>query len=159
MLGLAVGCALSLDAAVASAAPRGERPAARAEDRPGADGRERGPKADKPAFPMPAPVFKERVEERIERIGERMERALAKRKLPAELERQIRADFAQGAGLIRGAVNKACADGTVTKQEAKQVRELARDLRDKAKEKYRAELGPKKRGANGKGRGDGPKRG
>jgi hypothetical protein len=151
MIGLALGCGLSLDASAAAAAPRDERPRPGAEEQPGQSSPKRGPKADKPAFPMPAPQFKEKVEQRLERIENRLERALAKRALPPGIERQIRADFAQGAGAIRAAANKAGADGTVTKQEAKQVRELARDLRDQAKEKYGPQIRPRKPGPKARG--------
>ncbi len=130
--------------AVAWAAPHGEgRPGAAAKgDDPYAEelGGER--RAER-RFPMDGKRFLELVDRRLQRFEQRIDARLKKHKLPAELEREIRAELARGEAQVRAAANKASADGKVTKNEAWDVRELALELREQARAKY----GPKVRAA------------
>lgn len=78
-------------------------------------------------FPMPAATFKSHVDTRLARAQKRMEeRASA---LPADQAKDLRAKFAAGAAKVNAAVASATADGTVTKDEARVVREAMRTVR------------------------------
>jgi uncharacterized protein YjbJ (UPF0337 family) len=92
---------------------------------------------DKAQFPMKADEFRSMVEKRIEKIKARVEKGMEEHKLPAVQRAVITRAVDDAAKQVRGAVDKAAADGTVTKEEAKQVRELAEQLRTKV----RGELG------------------
>jgi hypothetical protein len=154
---LALALALTAAPAVALAAPHGEaRPgaAARAGD-PYPDEDAAGQQAGHKRFPMEAKRFLDVVEKRLGRFEQRVERRLRKGKLPAELERDIRAEIARGEAQVRDAARKAAADGQVTKDEAWQVRELATELQEQAKAKY----GPKVRAARHQQAEQRPKRG
>ena len=97
------------------------------------------------AFPMSAAEFMQHVEKRIDRVRTHIEKRLDKRSVPKAKREEIKKDFEAGATQIRAAATKAGADGTVTKEEAKDVRELAKDLKAKAREKF----------GHGKGKGKG----
>ena len=71
---------------------------------------------DKVQFPMKADEFRAMVEKKIERVKARVE---------------ITKAVDEAAKQVRTAVDKAATDGSVTKEEAKQVRELADQLRSK----------------------------
>ena len=89
-----------------------------------------------PSFPMTAESFNKLIEKRITKTREHLTEKLAERKVPEAKQAEIKKDFEAGAAAIRAAAAKAGADGTVTKEEAKDVRGLAKDLRQKAREKY-----------------------
>lgn len=78
----------------------------------------------KAAFPMPAAAFKQKVDGRITKARARMEQRASK--LSADEAKQLRAKFDAGVGQVNQAVAKATADGTVTKDEAKSVRDAAK---------------------------------
>jgi hypothetical protein len=82
-------------------------------------------------FPMPAAEFKAKVDARTAKARERMESRAAK--LPADQAKELRAKFAVASAKIQEEVAKATADGTVTKEEAKQVREVAKAARPHGK--------------------------
>lgn len=97
----------------------------------------RGDRAKKvKQFPITADAFRQLVEKRISKAREKLDRVLDKRDLPPGIEAQIKKDFDAGVVKVRAAVDKAAADGTVTKEEAKAVRDLAQELREEAREKY-----------------------
>ena len=119
-------------------------PAAAAEARkPGDKAR---PRKGEKAFPMKAEQFKKVVEKKIARAHEKLEKALEAHNVPDATRVQIEKDFDAGAAQIRTAANRAAADGQVTKEEAKQVKDLAKDLRKQAHEKYGIGKGHKKDG-------------
>lgn len=93
-------------------------------------------KHGKGEFPMEAVKFDEIVEKRIAHAREQMENLLAAHPLPDAMKEKIRKDFDAGAAAIRAAAKDAGKDGKVTRDEAKDVRELARDLKDDMREKY-----------------------
>jgi hypothetical protein len=89
----------------------------------------RGEKGDKAQFPMPAATFQARVAKRAEKARARVEEHIAKKNLPADKAAAVRAKMAAAQAAINQEVAKVVADGTVTKEEAKQVREVARAQR------------------------------
>ena len=92
---------------------------------------------DKAQYPMKADEFRSMVEKRIEKIKARVEKGMEEHKLPAAQRVVVTKAVDDAAKQVRGAVDKAAADGTVTREEAKQVRDLAEQLRAKV----RGELG------------------
>lgn len=83
-------------------------------------------KGERASFPMPAPAFKQKVDGRLAKARVRMEKRAAK--LGGEEAKDLRAKFDAGAAQVNQEVAKATADGTVTKDEAKRVREAARAI-------------------------------
>ncbi len=88
---------------------------------------------DKAQYPMKADEFRAMVEKRIEKVKARVEKGMEEHKLPAAQRAVITKAVDDAAKQVRGAVDKAATDGTVTKEEAKQVRELAEQLRAKVR--------------------------
>lgn len=79
------------------------------------------------SFPMPAAAFQTKVNERQAKAREHMEKRASK--LSAEEAKQLRAKFDAGVVKVNAEVAKATADGTVTKDEAKAVRQVAKEMR------------------------------
>lgn len=82
-------------------------------------------------FPMAAAEFKAKVDSRTAKAKERMEEKA--KQLPADQAKELRAKFDAGAAQINAEVAKATADGTVTLEEAKKVREVAKSVRPHGK--------------------------
>lgn len=78
-------------------------------------------------FPMAAAQFKAKVDGKIAKAKTRMEERASK--LSAEEAKQLRAKFDAGLAKVNAEVAKATADGTVTKDEAKEVRKASREIR------------------------------
>ena len=70
-------------------------------------------------FPMPAAEFKAKIDSKIVRARAHMEERA--QKLPADQAKALRDKFDAGTAQINAEVAKATADGTVTKDEAKNV--------------------------------------
>lgn len=87
-----------------------------------------GQKDDAGQFPMAAAQFRQKVEARQQKMRERFEAAIAEKKIPAEKVAEVRAKMAENQAKVKAEVDKVCADGTVTVDEAKQVRQLAKSL-------------------------------
>ena len=85
-----------------------------------------GEKHEKPSFPMPAAAFKQKVDARQAKARERMEKRASS--LSAEQAKELRAKFDAGVAKVNAEVAKAIADGTVTKEEAAAVRQVAKEL-------------------------------
>ena len=137
---LAVALTLAFVAIPASALADGARPAP-ADAKGGShappaakDGQKKG---NHKHFPIEAQKFQEMVDKRIGKMRARMERAMEKHHVPDAMKAQIRKDFEDGAAQLRAAAKRLGADGTVTKEEAKEVKDLARSLKQKGREKYR----------------------
>ena len=81
--------------------------------------------ADK-KFPMPAAEYQQHVAARQEKARARMEEHIAKEKLAEDKANEIRARFAAGIVKINEKVAAVCADGTVTLEEAKEVRAVVK---------------------------------
>ncbi|MCC6552893.1 MAG: hypothetical protein IT372_07715, partial [Polyangiaceae bacterium] len=88
---------------------------------------------ERPQFPLEAAKFQQIVDKRIAKAREHMERALDKHNVPDLLKAQIRKEFDAGAAQIQAAAKRVEADGTVTKEEAKEVRDLVKSLKRKAR--------------------------
>ncbi|MEJ7730931.1 MAG: hypothetical protein WKG00_17150 [Polyangiaceae bacterium] len=102
-------------------------------------------------FPMKAADFKAHAEKRIAKQKEKLEAILTKKNVPEAKRAQIRKDVEAGVATVRAAIDKAAADGTVTADEAKQVRAVSKDAKRKAMEKNGIEW----KGKGGKGKRDG----
>jgi hypothetical protein len=81
---------------------------------------------DKANFPMKGAEFKQKVDARQAKAREHMEKRASK--MSAEEAKQLRAKFDAGVAKINVEVNKAVADGTVTKEEADSVRKVSREV-------------------------------
>lgn len=99
----------------------------------------------KAKFPMSGATFQNRVDQRLAKMRARLLRRLEKRQLSDAEKQQIVARFDSRAGIIKKAASEAAADGTVTRQEAKNVRQKARGMR-----KAKGPKGKKARRAKGK---------
>jgi hypothetical protein len=82
----------------------------------------------KPNFPMKADAFQQHVDQRIARARAKMEEQLKKDAKPEAEARAIRAKFDAAVTKVNEATKKATADGTVTADEAKEVRRVSREL-------------------------------
>ena len=80
-------------------------------------------KGDKPSFPMPAAEFQQRVDARLAKGRAHMEERIKKENLNDAQAKEKRAKFDARAAAIQAATKQATADGTVTADEAKAVRE------------------------------------
>jgi hypothetical protein len=78
-------------------------------------------------FPMPAAAFKERVEARRAKAREHVEKRA--QGLDANRAKELRQRFAEQCTRVDAEVNKATADGTVTRDEARDVRKVERHPR------------------------------
>jgi hypothetical protein len=108
------------------------------------------------AFPMKGAEFMSKVDAKIQKTRERVAEGVAKKNLPEATRKQVMAEVDAGSAKVRAAATKVAADGTVTKEEAKQVRELAHTV----KKELRAKAGlPEKGHGKGKGKGGKGKRG
>jgi len=79
-------------------------------------------------FPMTAADFRERVSAHLEKARVRIEEHITARQLPQDKADEVRAKFRQAIAKINAKVDEACADGTVTKEEADAVHELSHAL-------------------------------
>ena len=86
-------------------------------------------------FPMKADRFREHLEKRIAKAKAHLEKQLDAHKVDAAMRTRIEKEFDAGAAQVRAAAAKAEADGTVTADEAKDVRDLAKRLRKEAKKR------------------------
>lgn len=84
---------------------------------------------EKLAFPVAAATFKQHVEARTEERRVKMEAKIAEHNVPADKAAEIRARFAAGVVKVNAEVEKAVADGTVTKEEAMAVRQVVKEMR------------------------------
>ena len=83
-------------------------------------------------FPMPAAEFKAKVDGRINKMRARIEAKMKEKGVAADKQKTTLAAFDAGATKVRAAADSAGKDGTVTKEEAKSVRDLAKQLRKDA---------------------------
>jgi hypothetical protein len=85
-------------------------------------------------YPAPAPAFRKLVDERIEGARVRLEQYITTKAVPREKAQALRERFRAAIAQINAKVTEACADGTVTAEEARGVHELAKELRAEAHE-------------------------
>ncbi len=93
-------------------------------------------------FPMKADQFEKVVEKRIEHIKSKVEAALKKHNTSDADKAKVMKEVDDGAVAVRAAAKKAGADGTVTKDEAKTIRDLAKKIRDDVKAKLSQKKSP-----------------
>jgi hypothetical protein len=130
---LAVALALTVVAApVVAQADEGRAPAARKDEG------KQGGKHEK-HFPVDAAKFEKHVDKRIAKQREHMEKAMAEHNVPEAKRAERRKQFDDGAAKVRAEVKRVGADGTVTKEEAQQVRELSRSLHKEARAHHKGE--------------------
>lgn len=97
-----------------------------------------GDKAQKEAsFPMKASAFKKIVDGKLGKMKGHFERGVSKRSLSHGQKADIDKTLESALKDIHSAVDKVSSDGVVTKDEAKQVRELSEQLRSKVREELR----------------------
>ncbi len=80
-------------------------------------------------FPMPAAAFKSKHEARITKARAKLEERIKTKSVDAEKAKLMRARFEGSVVRVNQAVAKVVADGTVTKDEAKEVRAAAKEAR------------------------------
>jgi hypothetical protein len=99
------------------------------------------------AFPMKADSFKKLVDVRVDQLKGHLEQGLSRRSLSVEQKAEIEKTMDGAVKELHAAVDKVSADGTVTRDEAKQIKALSEQLRSK----MRAELKGKHASAKAKG--------
>ena len=93
-------------------------------------------------FPMKADKFEKTVEKRIEHVKAKVKAALEKLNIPDADKAKVMKEVDEAAATVRAAAKKAGSDGTVTKDEAKTVRDLAKKIRDDIKAKLTTKKSP-----------------
>ena len=88
------------------------------------------------AYPMKAEAFKKLVDGRVDRLKGHLEKGLEKRSLTPEQKAEIEKAMDGALKDLHTAVDKVSSDGTVTRDEAKQIK----DLSDQLRSRMRAEL-------------------
>ena len=107
----------------------------------------KGDKDHEKNFPMKAETFIGKVNDRITKMRARLDERLDKKGVAEDKQKEALAKFDAAAEQVRAAAKAAGEDGTVTAEEAKGVRKLAKELRGKAHK------GKKGEGKKGKGKG------
>lgn len=102
------------------------------------------------AFPMKADLFKKLVDGKIDKMKGHFDRGVAKRSLSHEQKAEIDKTLEGALKELHSAVDKVSSDGVVTKDEAKQVKELSEHLRSKVREELKGKH------ANAKAKGQKP---
>lgn len=144
----------ALPATALAAGPDGREGAGK--DRAGAV--ERGGKGEDARaprqFPMKGADFITMVDGRIQKVRAKVQEKIAKKGLPEAVQKQVMAEVDAGSAKVKAAATKAAADGTVTKDEAKEVHDLAKQVKKDLRAK--AGLPDHDRGkGHGKGKGKG----
>ena len=103
-------------------------------------------------FPIAAQKFHEHIEARISKQRARVEQAMEKRSVPEATRAQVRKELDIGSAAVRDIVKRVGADGSVTREEAREVRELTKEIKKNARAKLKA---LKQSKAKGKGKGAG----
>jgi hypothetical protein len=154
-----VAAVSALPATALAAGPEGaQRPGQSAEEHGKGP---RGGKGEREAhqFPMKGADFITMVDAKIQKVRAKVQEKLAKHPLPDATRKQVMAEVDAGAAKVKAAAQKAAADGTVTKDEAKEVRDLAhqvkKDARAKAGLPERGKGHGKDKDGRGKGKGKG----
>lgn len=102
---------------------------------------------DDSSFPMKADVFKKLVDGKIDKMKGHFEKGMKKRSLSHDQKAEIDKSLEGALKDLHSAVDKVSADGVVTKDEAKQVKDISDQLRSRVREELRG----KHAAAKGKG--------
>lgn len=132
---LALSFAIAAAPAVALAEGNGRPAPAEKGGQHGKDGKHEG-KGER-HFPIEAKKFNEAVEARISKMRSRVEQAMEKRGVPEATRAQVRKELDLSAAAVREVAKRVSADGTVTKEEAKEVRKVAKEVKKNAREKLK----------------------
>jgi hypothetical protein len=118
-----------------------------------------GHKHHESAFPMKAEAFKKLVDLKVERMKDHLEKGIARRSLSAGQKADIEKTMDSAVKELHAAVEKVGADGVVTRDEAKQIRDLSEQMRNKVRAELRGKhANAKAKGAKpGKAKGKAPK--
>lgn len=81
------------------------------------------------SFPMKGDDFQKHIDAKVVKMRERLEKRIAHKQLSANDAKELRAKFDAGVAKLSAATKQATADGTVTEDEAKQVRTVAKEMR------------------------------
>ncbi|HVK65110.1 MAG TPA: hypothetical protein VM694_11565 [Polyangium sp.] len=112
----------------------------------GATAKDEAGKKKRIAFPIPADQFTKHVEKRIEKARGHMESHMKEKNLPEADRAARRKAFDASATEVRAAIKRVAQDGTVTKDEAKEVRKLAKGLKQGGHDKKKGRHHDKKAG-------------
>jgi hypothetical protein len=96
--------------------------------------KEKRGKGKEQKFPVDGSKFEKRVDNRIEHAKDKLSGALSKHGVAEADKKRILKQFDDGAALVRAAAKRAAKDGLVTKEEAKDVRGLVKNLRKQLKD-------------------------
>lgn len=110
----------------------------------------KGDKAREKNFPMKADAFIGKVNERITKMRDRLDKRMDDQGLTQEKQKEALAKFDAQAEKVRAAAKTAGEDGTVTAEEAKSVHKQAKELRGKHHKGKKGE-GKGKKGKEKKG--------
>jgi hypothetical protein len=88
-------------------------------------------------FPMKADAFKKVADRKLELLKTHAERGIAKRSLLPEQKTAVERALDGGIKDLRAAIDRVAADGIVTREEAKQVKDLAAQFRAKLRDQLR----------------------
>ena len=88
----------------------------------------------KAQFPMDGDKFEKRVDSRLSHAKDKLSGALEKKAVSEADKKRILKQFDDGAAVVRAAVKRAAKDGVVTKEEAKDVKGLVKDMRKQLKD-------------------------
>jgi hypothetical protein len=104
---------------------------------------------------MKADDFQNRVDQRLTKARTKLVEVMQKRKVAEAEQKKLLARFDQGATRVRSAATEAGKDGTVTLDEAKRVREVAKEERKAMKGAVASNGEAKGKGKDNKGKGKG----
>lgn len=122
----ALALGLAVISAPAFADPPSKSPAAQHQ---GKRQHKAGKRGDRPSFPMKAEDYKQMIDKQAARVEARVDKILDKQSATPEVRAQIKKDLAAAKQTLDSLVTKVVADGTVTKDEAKEVRQQAHQLK------------------------------
>src|SRR4051794_23107136 len=103
-------------------------------------------------YPMKGDDFKKVIERKIATVKNTIDKKLERHGVSADRRAQIRRAVDLAAGDLRGAIEKVCSDGVVTKDEGAKVKALTEKLRGKVREQLRNEKNAQKKNAGDKPR-------
>jgi hypothetical protein len=104
-------------------------------------------KSQDSAYPMKSEAFKKLVDGRVDRLKGHMDHSLSKRSLSPEQRSDIAKTMDGAIKELHAAVDKVAADGVVTRDEAKHIKDLSEQIRTR----MRSELKGKHASAKAKG--------
>jgi hypothetical protein len=99
---------------------------------------------------MKSDEFKKLIEKKIATVKNAIEKKLERHGVSADRRTEVRHTVDVAATDLRAAVEKACGDGVVTREEGAKVKALAQKLRGRVRQELRKEKNARKKGAGDK---------